>query len=382
MKPKLALLLIFVATTLVAHAEQVRVNIFSQSKIKTLVFSTEEGKYSLSADTHVLQRLKKNSIIYFTVVGKKISVWDQDEHLGIFEELYLSASGRKSIFKAEPAVPAQKARTYDGSLKVTVENGCLKLINYVSVNDYLAGVVESESGIKAPYEYYKTQAIISRTYLYEMIGREGKDKYLLVDNVNHQVYLNRSYRNSLIRQAVNQTTDLIIVDSTRRPINAVFHSNSGGQTANSEDVWLSALPYLRSVADSFSLKQRQSVWHDTVSVNRWVNYLIANGINATNARTFPSRLNYDATQRSKYYYYGTDSIMTRKIREDFKFRSAWFSIKAEGNVLKFTGYGYGHGVGLSQEGAMEMARRKLSYLDIIHFYYKDVEIVNLRELKN
>jgi len=113
-----------------ANAEEVRVTIFSQSQIKTLVFETEEGKYSLVADNRLLMRLKKNAIIYFTIVGKGISVWDQDEHLGIFNELYLTASSRRSIFKVEPAVPALKARSYDGDLKVTAVGGNLKIENY------------------------------------------------------------------------------------------------------------------------------------------------------------------------------------------------------------------------------------------------------------
>lgn len=366
-----------------ANAEEVRVTIFSQSQIKTLVFETEEGKYSLVADNRLLMRLKKNAIIYFTIVGKGISVWDQDEHLGIFNELYLTASSRRSIFKVEPAVPALKARSYDGDLKVTAVGGNLKIENYVDVNDYLSGVVESEAGPRAPYEYYKTQAIISRTYLYEKIWREGVDKYTLMDNVNHQVYLSRNHKNNIIRQAVNHTTDLIIVDSTNMPIIAVFHSNSGGQTANSEDVWLSSTPYLKSVIDSFSLKQHNSIWRDTVSADRWIKYLTTNGIKINTPKAKIDNLTYSPTSRERCYRYMTDTIPLKKIRTDFGFKSAWFSIKpkAGGRVLEFTGYGYGHGVGLSQEGAMEMARRNYSFIDIINFYYRGVQIVNIHNIE-
>lgn len=363
-------------------AETIRVTVFSQDKIKTLVFSTEEGKYSLVADNRLLMRLKKNAIIYFTIVGKRISVWDQDEHLGIFDELYLTAASRKSIFKIEPAVPSLKARTYDGDLKVTASNGNLKAENYVDVNDYLSGVVESESGPKAPYEYYKTQAIISRTYLYSLIWRDGLETYSLMDDVSHQVYLNRCHRNNLIRQAVSHTTDLIIVDSASHPISAVFHSNSGGQTANSEDVWLSPTPYLKSVVDSFSIKQHNSVWHDTVSVDRWINYLKNNGIKITDSKSRTDNMFYNPAGRDRSYRYMTDTIPLKKIRADFGFKSAWFSFKPNGNVLEFTGRGYGHGVGLSQEGAMEMARRNYSFLDIVNFYYKGVKVVNIRNIED
>lgn len=379
----LVLVFLLAFAALGARAETVRVNIFSQSKIKTLVFTTDEGKYSLVADNRMLMRLKKNAIIYFTIVGKGISVWDQDEHLGIFSELYLTASTRKSIFKVEPAVPALKPRLYDGDLKVTTDGGNLKIENYVDVNDYLSGVVESEAGSKAPYEYYKTQAIISRTYLYEKIWREGVEKYSLMDDVSHQVYLNRCHRNSLIRQAVSHTTDLIIVDSTNTPITAVFHSNSGGQTANSEDVWLSSLPYLKSVIDTFSIRQHNSIWRDTVSVDRWIKYLQNNGIKIVDGKSRSANLVYSPTSRDRCYRYMTDTIPLKKIRADFGFKSAWFSISPRpgGKVLDFTGYGYGHGVGLSQEGAMEMARRNYSFLDIINFYYKGVRVVNIRNIE-
>ena len=368
---------------LTSTAETIRVNIFSQSKIKTLVFTTEEGKYSLVADNRMLMRLKKNAIIYFTIVGKAISVWDQDEHLGIFNELYLTASSRKSIFKVEPAVPSLKARTYDGDLKVTAVNGNLKIENYVDVNDYLSGVVESEAGPRAPYEYYKTQAIISRTYLYEKIWREGVDKYTLMDDVSHQVYLSRSHRNNIIRQAVAHTTDLIIVDSTNNPITAVFHSNSGGQTANSEDVWLSPTPYLKSVIDTFSISQHNYIWRDTVSTERWIKYLTANGIKINSPKARTDNMTYSPTSRDRCYRYMADTIPLKKIRSDFGFKSAWFSIKPKpgGKVLEFTGYGYGHGVGLSQEGAMEMARRSYSFLDIINFYYQGVQVVNIHNIE-
>lgn len=374
----LAFILAFLASSV--KAETIRVTVFSQDKIKTLVFSTEEGKYSLVADNRLLMRLKKNAIIYFTIVGKRISVWDQDEHLGIFDELYLTAASRKSIFKIEPAVPSLKARTYDGDLKVTALNGNLKAENYVDVNDYLSGVVESEAGPKAPYEYYKTQAIISRTYLYSLIWRDGVETYSLMDDVSHQVYLNRCHRNSLIRQAVSHTTDLIIVDSTNNPISAVFHSNSGGQTANSEDVWLSSTPYLKSVIDTFSIGQHNYVWKDTVSVDRWVKYLKLNGISITDNASRTANLYYNPSARERCYRYMTDTIPLKKIRADFGFKSAWFSIKPNGNVLEFTGRGYGHGVGLSQEGAMEMARRNYSFLDIVNFYYRGVKVVNIRNI--
>jgi stage II sporulation protein D len=372
--------IVFVLTYLSAKAEDVHVNIFNQFSIKTVVITPVEGKYKMMANHTMEIKLRKNNIVYFTVVGDSISAWDQDGHLGIFKQIIFSASSKNSVFKIEPAFPVLKARTYDGDLKIESNGENLKITNMVDVIDYLAGVVEGEAGPKAPFEFYKTQAIISRTYLYEIIGREGEENYNLADDVSHQVYLNRCYKNPQIHQAVVHTNDLVIVDSSMQLIMAAFHSNSGGQTANSEDVWLKPMSYLKSIADTFSINQKNAIWTDTLPVDKWLSYLKQNGIKISDDKARADNLVFNPLYRNKYYCYQDDTIPLRKIRQDFGFRSAWFSIKTEGNNVVFTGKGYGHGVGLSQEGAMEMARLNYSFLDIICFYYKDVKVVNYRQL--
>lgn len=363
-----------------AKSEEIRVNIYNQFTIKTVVVNPVEGKYRMIANHSLEIKLRKNNIVYFTSVGDSVSAWDQDGHLGIFKQITFTALSKSSIFKIEPAYPVLKARTYNGNLKIESNEGNLRISNQVDIVDYLAGVVEGEAGPNAPFEFYKTQAIISRTYLYDIIRREGEDTYNLVDDVSHQVYLNRSYRNPAIRQAVIHTNDLVIVDSMLQLITAAFHSNSGGQTANSEDVWLKPVSYLKSVEDTFSLNQKNTCWTDTLSIDKWLNYLKENGFKIDDNKARSDNLNFTPTNRNKYYSYNDDTIPLRKIRQDLGFRSAWFTIKTEGNKVIFSGKGYGHGVGLSQEGAMEMARLNYSFLDIIYFYYKNVKVINYRQL--
>ena len=73
-------------------------------------------------------------------------------------------------------------------------------------------------------------------------------------------------------------------------------------------------------------------------------------------------------------------IPLKTIRADFKLKSTFFSIKQKGDMVLLNGRGYGHGVGVCQEGAMQMAKLKYSYKDILNFYYKDVYLVNLTAL--
>jgi stage II sporulation protein D len=181
--------------------------------------------------------------------------------------------------------------------------------------------------------------------------------------------------NPEIKNAVIQTSGLVIIDTAMQLITAAFHSNSGGHTANSEDVWLSNKHYLRARPDPYSLNQNNTSWSDTISKNFWINYLRNNGIVIT-GNNMDSILNFHQKNRNKYISINNDTLSLRKIREDLGLRSSWFSIHLMGDSLIFTGKGYGHGVGLSQEGAMQMARENFSFIDIIHYYYKNVKVIH------
>ncbi|MBI9065879.1 MAG: SpoIID/LytB domain-containing protein [Salinivirgaceae bacterium] len=341
-----------------------------------MIISPIDGKYEFLTEQGKVYKLKKNNIIYFTALKDSISVWDLDQHIGIFKTIKFNSLSKNSLCKVESAYPALTPRNYNGNFTINTQNGELCVLNYTDIDTYLAGVVEAEAGPNAPYEFYKSQAIISRTYLLEIINREGKQKYILGDDVNHQVFKGVSTKNELILQAVQHTNDLVIIDTLQRLITAAFHSNSGGQTLNSEDVWLSSTSYLKGTPDPFSLDQRNTFWQDSILLSDWYKYLENNGIIIDSIDT--DSLTFLQKNRLKYLEIKNDTIPLRKIREDFKLRSTWFSLIPKGNYLFIEGRGYGHGVGLSQEGGMEMARQNYSFLDIIHFYYKNVKVVNYK----
>ncbi|MCK9205944.1 MAG: SpoIID/LytB domain-containing protein [Salinivirgaceae bacterium] len=358
----------------------VKIDLFNQFNIKTLVVSPIEGKYQFSTENGNIYRLKKNQIVYFTLVADSLSVWDQDQHLGVFKTIFFEGIARQNSFKAEPAYPALGPRYYEGNLIITNTDQQFKITNLVDIESYLAGVVEAEAGPKAPFEFYKSQAIISRTYLLEQISRQGINNYVIGDDVYHQVYKGMSLKNSQIKQAVLYTAGLVIVDSSYRLITAAFHSNSGGKTINSEDVWLNPTSYLKAIEDPFSLEQKNTSWTDTIPVNDWLKYLQDNGLDIDNDVSRIDNLYFEQPQRLKYYMHNDDTLPLKKIRQDFGFRSTWFSMKPEGNYILVEGRGYGHGVGLSQEGAMQMARQNYSFIDIINFYYKDIKVVDYKQI--
>ncbi len=373
---KTYLCLLLISFSLNISARDIKVELFSKYTVKTLMVSPIDGKYELATDKGSIYKLKKNNIIYFTVIGDSVSLWDLSEHLGVFKWISITGTAKSNALKIEPAYPALKAGYYEGNIKITVDKQHMDITNTVSMDSYLAGVVEAEAGPNAPLEFYKAQAIISRTYLLELILRQGVDNYKISDDVNHQVYKGVSLKNPMIKQAVLHTSNLVIVDTANHLITAAFYSNSGGETANSEDVWLTERSYLKSVKDPFSLNQRNSVWRDSILTKDWLTYLDINGIDVSTSSSKIDNLYFEQKHRKKYYTYNDDSIPLKKIRSDFKLRSSWFSFEPNNNYIVINGKGYGHGVGLSQEGAMQMAKQNYSFVDIINFYYKDVKIVD------
>lgn len=84
----------------------------------------------------------------------------------------------------------------------------------------------------------------------------------------------------------------------------------------------------------------------------------------------------DHRENSKYFL----SVPFTRIRKDLKLRSTYFYIEQEGDRAVLYGRGSGHGVGLCQQGGIEMANRGYSYVDILKHYYKGIHIINRKAL--
>jgi stage II sporulation protein D len=265
-------------------------------------------------------------------------------------------------------------------LRVFVKHGFLMLVNHVELESYISGVVESEGGSTAHLEYYKSQAIICRTYALANLNRHAGEGFNLCDGVHCQAYHNKSLKSDKIISATQLTRGLIIVDTTLNLITAAFHSNCGGQTANSEDVWLSKLSYCRSIQDYHCRSSRNAVWQKTISVKEWIEYLKNNGISVSENVTAQD-FAFAQTSRKVNYTFNNQNIQLKKIRADWKLKSTFFSIEPSGSSIILQGKGFGHGVGLCQEGAMKMANSGFTYDQIIKFYYKNTYTISLRALE-
>ena len=231
---------------------------------------------------------------------------------------------------------------------------------------YIAGVVQSEI-YGSHTDIFRIQAIISRTWALRNLNKHSAEGYNFCDFVHCQAYQNRCIRPDIMMGAI-QSSGETLTDSAGRLIETPFHSNSGGQTANSEDVWRSALPYLRSVPDTFSLRMRQSDWVKTISLDRWLNYFSkTHKIDIHDSANLDQLLHFDQPER-KVRLLG---IPLTRIRVDFQLKSTFFSVSVDSATRSVIlhGHGYGHGVGLSQEGTIRMVDLGYSYDSILRHYY-------------
>lgn len=368
--------LLIVSTLLLAataSADRVKVRLFSNNTIDLINISFDLGTYNIySGDTALIEpEVGNEKSVELTPQGRNVHVSINGYDYGAHPKVSFLATDTACILCLNPR--NLKQRTYEGNLIVTVnKNGKLLLINDVEFETYIAGVVQSEI-YGTETDIFRVQAIISRTWAMKNINKHASEGYNFCDQVHCQAYLNRCVRPDIMLGTM-MSSGMTIVDSAGNLIETPFHANSGGQTANSEDVWRSAVPYLRSVPDTFSYHMRQSEWVKVINEEKWLKYFSnKHKLNTSNDSVRNELLTFSQSTR-KVRICG---VPLTRVRTDFQLRSTFFSVLYDSTTHRVTlsGHGFGHGVGLSQEGTIRMVGLGISYDSIIHHYYTGVRIL-------
>jgi stage II sporulation protein D len=214
--------------------------------------------------------------------------------------------------------------------------------------------------------------VLCRTYALRNWNRHVSEGFNRCDHTHCQAFNGIGDQSPEVYTAVLATHNIVVTDQYSHLIIAAYHANSGGETEQASDVWPVGHGYLQAIIDPFSENQKHYHWRETLSPEAWIAYLKAKGF--TFGKIDTSALLIRQPHRRRYFIYGEDTLSMSVIREDLGFRSAFFDMNLVGDTLVISGRGYGHGVGLSQEGAMEMAREGYSYSDILRFYFNDVAV--------
>jgi stage II sporulation protein D len=357
---------------------QVRVRIFANQKPSSSLFTVTEGKYALDIYDGKIIDLKIGDPVILAMFNNKIAVKIRNSTSFICDSLTVKGLTEKDRFSFRVNGDSQVRRVYSGDLRAVSDLGVLVFIKICDVEQYLAGVVRTEGGPGKKIEYLKSQAVLARTFMYRNFDKHMIDGYNLCDNTHCQAFNGVSIDTVIIR-AAQETKGLVVLDSDSSLIISPFHSNCGGETSTSDLVWLSGNPYLKKVIDPYCLKSPNATWRKSIPLTEWEAYLKKSGFESGGTAT-PS-YNFLQLTRQHNYRIGSFSLPFGQIRNDLNLRSAFFSVIREGNLITFKGRGYGHGVGLCQEGAMVMAARGFRYNEIIKFYYSDIIISDIKNAK-
>lgn|GEM_PF-1919338 len=374
----------------------------------------------------------------------------QNKEVGLItaDRVSLQLSPR-GVIPTTAAAPGQFTRFYEGTFEVRAAALKLSLINILNMEQYIFGVVPYEMSDSWPLEALKAQAVAARSFAVANQNKHTALGFNLSDSsLCCQKYAgyNHEYMNTL--RAVQETAGLV-ARYNGSIAQLFYHSNSGGHTENSEDVWSGALPYARATPDPFSVSQPLLVhlasrsgnntefparWHLTHSREEVEEMLRQNQIAVGTVLEILPQLQSAGGRHLQLLVRGTNGeavILRTATRTVFNFSSSLYDIipvhrrvhvagsggavreipvnqqifaaAAVGSVpaartsqnismlgaqrsrtvsklplaFAFDGRGWGHGVGMSQWGAFEMARQGYNYEEILKYYFQGIEIGSL-----
>ena len=269
-------------------------------------------------------------------------------------------------------------------------------VEEVALDTYLCNVVSAEMPADFEKEALKAQAIVARTYtIYKINNKKHDNADICDDSTCCQAWIskedrlarweeNKEEKWNKIEECVNETKGKIITYDNQ-PINAFFHSNSGGKTELPVDVWGggSNMPYLQVVEtageDGYTQYNSEVELTNEEILEKLKEKYSDIQIDFNNDEDIKI-VEYTSSERVKTIKFGNHEISGTEARSIFGLKSTNFEVTKEDGKIKFTVKGYGHGVGMSQTGADSMAKSGSSAEDIIKHFYVGVEIKDVNEL--
>ncbi len=281
--------------------------------------------------------------------------------------------GNKTVKKENTETKQEESKENKTYVTIYRKKGT---VEQIELEEYLVGVVAAEMPASFNSEALKAQAVLARTYALKKISKGEK----LTDTVSTQAYIDKNemqnkwgneyskYYNKIV-SAVNSTKGQV-VKYNGNYIEALYHSTSNGKTENAKEVWGQDIPYLKSVDSSWDKKTTSYLKIENKEFNTLMKVLGINFDKNTNIEI----LSRDESGRVSEVKVADKTYTGVEFRTLLNLRSADFDISVTDNGVEIITRGYGHGVGMSQYGANEMAKLGYNYKNIINRYYTNVKI--------
>ena len=275
---------------------------------------------------------------------------------------------------ADGAYLTLDGQTFRGRLDVQVINGGLAAVNVVDLEEYLQGVLKDEIPPGWPAEATKAMAIAARTYAVYQRFQNPTGFYQLRATTASQVYGGVRGEDARTTWAVQATRGQVLTFAGQ-PFPAFYHSCSGGATEDGTDVFGLEYDILPGVKDDFSLGCPYALWIERLTSQQIEGGLTRAGYQVGRVvsirdvtRSHTGRILWMEVRHTR----GVLVLEGRRFREAMGnevIRSTDFQVRTDGSAFTFVGRGSGHGVGMSQWGAKEMADLAYQHHEILKFYY-------------
>lgn len=273
---------------------------------------------------------------------------------------------------------------YKGELQLLTNPGqeSCDLVNLVPMEAYLTTLLAKEMNGTWPVEALKAQAVAARTYAFDRIKKnirvESQDKlYHLESSEKDQVSGNFSDITQKTLQAARETEGEILVGPSGRLAPVFFHSKCGGKTFRPDQVWGGVEEGYRSVNCTFCSRTGMKDWKYklkgaklTSMVDQVLKKYYSDNVQGSNIKLMP-----DSLKNSELRLYVGDRLhiikkaYLRNLAGRELIPSNNFEMSLKNSEFHVAGSGYGHGVGLCQLGALELAKRGYDYKQILGFYF-------------
>ncbi len=373
----LAVALLFVGETFVtARSKLVRVVVLQEAK--HFVFGVD-GRYTIT-DFSSGVKLETGLRLRPTMVTL------EKGHIKMGDKIF--DNQRLIIEPREQAISRIDNKHYRGNMTIINNKGVsLSVINSVGLEYYIRGVLYHEISDKWPLDAMKAQAVATRTYaLYAMDMYAARD-YDVTNDVYSQVYGGKSAERYRTNLAVQYTKGEVMTYQGKI-FPTFFHANSGGITEDASELWDVHLPPLKGGVESpFSVNSPHYSWKKNFRLKDIQEKLKAKGMEAGRileikvvARNKSGRVSRIEIKDDA----GKSHVITGK---DFRdaigpniLRSNKYDIEMKGWYVDFVGHGWGHGVGMCQWGAYNMALSHYSYKQILEFYYPGATLTRQKDV--
>lgn len=265
-------------------------------------------------------------------------------------------------------------KKYFGGVRVNKSKTSLAVINIVPIEEYLRGVVSKEMSPSFPQEALKAQTVAARSFAMKNRKRHDKEGFDLCDGTHCQVYIGFADYESTDSAVSGTRGEILMFKNKIADTN--FHTDSGGMTESVGEVWGTHTPYLIAVKEILELGEP---WIVKVDMKNFTSRLGENFGDVKSIKLSKMSIGKGSGDRSlsgrvKFVLINDKKFTGADMRRKYSLPSTLFDMKLEGNTIIFTGYGRGHGVGMSQIGAKSYAQNGWSYKKILEHYYRGAEL--------